>query len=384
MINECKISIIVPIYNIEEYLEKCISSIIKQTYTNLQIILVDDGSTDNSGKICDEYAMIDSRIQVIHKENQGLVVARKSGLRCADGRYIGFVDGDDYIDSCMYEQLVQFMEKNDVDFVHSGYYKNDSKVVMGPDNECVIELENNNLQSVFDQKVFDTTNLDFISPSIWSKLFKRELITEAYNKVPDNQSYGEDLISLCECILLSKRIGILDRAFYHYRIRGGSLSHSGSYKGIIQEIKLYESLLQLLDNKVKVETFLNRKLVNGILGQMELLTDSNFPIYKFPNLSIFTGKKIVIFGAGKVGKDYYDQISKTNNCEIVAWIDNYCGANSGDYMKIDRVETLEKTEFDFVLIASLNKRIADSIINQLDKYNVDRKKIVWKAPENIY
>ena len=100
-----KISIIVPVYNIEKYISECIESIINQTYKNLQIILVDDGSTDKSGIICDEYARKDTRINVIHQKNGGLVSARKSGLRNVEGEFVGFVDGDDYIEPDMYENL---------------------------------------------------------------------------------------------------------------------------------------------------------------------------------------------------------------------------------------------------------------------------------------
>ena len=109
------ISIIVPIYNVELYLEKCIESIINQTYKNLEIILVDDGSTDSCGKICDEYAKKDNRIKVIHKINGGLSDARNKGMEIAKGKYIGFVDGDDYVASDMYETLYKFSVKNSLD-----------------------------------------------------------------------------------------------------------------------------------------------------------------------------------------------------------------------------------------------------------------------------
>ena len=105
------ISVIVPVYKVEKYLEKCIESIIKQTYTNLQIILVDDGSPDNCGKICDEYAKKDSRIEVIHKINGGLSDARNVGINRANGRYIGFVDSDDYVEPDYLEQLLNNFKK---------------------------------------------------------------------------------------------------------------------------------------------------------------------------------------------------------------------------------------------------------------------------------
>ncbi|EME8139564.1 glycosyltransferase, partial [Enterococcus faecium] len=101
----CEISIIVPIYNVEQYLRKCVDSILAQTFTDFEVILVDDGSPDNSGAICDEYAKLDSRVRVIHKENGGLSDARNAGIEIAKGKYLGFVDSDDFIDKDMYEIL---------------------------------------------------------------------------------------------------------------------------------------------------------------------------------------------------------------------------------------------------------------------------------------
>lgn len=115
------ISVIIPIYNVSAYLERCIESVVRQTYRHLQIILVDDGSTDRSGEICDEWEKRDGRIEVYHTLNRGLVRARKFGLDKSRGGYVCFVDGDDYIDTNMYEELSEQIVKHDADFVHSGY-----------------------------------------------------------------------------------------------------------------------------------------------------------------------------------------------------------------------------------------------------------------------
>ena len=110
-----RISVVVPVYNVEQYLEKCVNSIINQTYKNLEIILVDDGATDKSGKLCDELAKLDNRIMAYHKKNGGLSDARNYGVERATGDYIGFVDGDDYIDAEMYEKLYEAIKKENVD-----------------------------------------------------------------------------------------------------------------------------------------------------------------------------------------------------------------------------------------------------------------------------
>ena len=137
------ISVIVPIYNVEQYVEKCIQSIVNQTYKNIQILLIDDGSTDNSGKICDEYAKKDSRIEVVHKRNEGLVRARKEGLNRANGQYIGFVDGDDYIDENMYAEMLRDILSFQADFVHAGYQEERSKIIRGrfsnKNEKCILK-----------------------------------------------------------------------------------------------------------------------------------------------------------------------------------------------------------------------------------------------------
>jgi glycosyltransferase involved in cell wall biosynthesis len=123
--NNPLISLIVPVYNISKYLERCINSIIEQSYKNIEIILVDDGSTDNSGQICDAYKEHDNRIRVIHKINGGLSSARNAGLAIIKEEYVGFVDGDDFIDKYIYETLVKAILDNDADIVQTGFYHTD-------------------------------------------------------------------------------------------------------------------------------------------------------------------------------------------------------------------------------------------------------------------
>ena len=191
------ISIIVPIYNIRQYLDKCLSSIITQSYQNLEIILVEDGSTDESGIICDKYAECDRRIKVIHKQNGGLVSARKEGIKAAAGTYIGFVDGDDFIEPEMYEMLVRSIEEMQVDFVHSGYFKNDGQNLSVKSREKYLFKDRKSREAFIKRQILDPTDNQSVSPSIWSKLFRRDFLKEVYMGMQDNLSYGEDLWCLC-------------------------------------------------------------------------------------------------------------------------------------------------------------------------------------------
>ena len=118
--NDSLISIIVPVYNVEQYLSRCVDSLVNQTYHNIEIILVDDGSPDRSGEICDEYAKKDKRVKVIHQSNGGLSDARNTALDIAKGDYLMFVDSDDWIEPTMYEEMLSFMEKEQLDLVECG------------------------------------------------------------------------------------------------------------------------------------------------------------------------------------------------------------------------------------------------------------------------
>ena len=161
------ISIIIPVYKVEKYLEKCIKSVLDQTYKNLQIILVDDGSPDNCGNICDDYARVDNRIEVIHKANGGLSDARNVGLKAARGEYIGFVDSDDYVSNEMFENLYNTLISNDVDVAICNFYIviDDKNIIKNADNGVEIYNKLEILKEILLDKK--------IQSYAWNKLYKR-------------------------------------------------------------------------------------------------------------------------------------------------------------------------------------------------------------------
>lgn len=208
------ISVIVPVYKVEKYLEKCIESIIKQTYTNLQIILVDDGSPDNCGKICDEYAKKDSRIEVIHKINGGLSDARNVGINRANGRYIGFVDSDDYIKEDMYEKLINLIKEYDADISICNLYD----VIDG--NECIRNKDN----GIHEYSRIDILKEILLDKNIqsyaWNKLYKKELFDEI--KYPIGKKY-EDIGTTFYLFEKCNKIVVTSEPEYYYLKRADSL-----------------------------------------------------------------------------------------------------------------------------------------------------------------
>lgn len=208
------ISIIIPVYKVEKYLEKCIESVLKQTYTNLQIILVDDGSPDNCGKICDEYAKKDSRIEVIHKANGGLSDVRNVGISKAKGRYIGFVDSDDYIKEDMYEILLNLIKKYDADVSICNLYD----VIDG--NECIRNKENG-IREYSRLDILKEVLLDKnIQSYAWNKLYEKELFDEI--KYPIGKKY-EDIGTTFYVFEKCNKIVVTSEPEYYYLKRSDSL-----------------------------------------------------------------------------------------------------------------------------------------------------------------
>lgn len=373
------VSVIVPAYNIEDYIAECIRSIQRQTYQNLQIILVDDGSGDNTGAICDEYARLDMRVEVIHKKNGGLVSARKAGLEAAKGVYVGFVDGDDFIDQDMYHNLVREMLTHDVDFVHAGYWENNVK--RSADKRVVLTVPGNRKELL--ENVLLGYDHCVISYSIWSKLFRAEVIRKSYRKVPDGCSYGEDMINLCVCVLECDRILVLDEAYYHYRVRGDSLSHKNDIGKIRNCIALYEGLTGVLSAYDDYdEEVMNRFLRDILLICMGQINRSDFQValYYYGEIDKLQGKKVIIYGAGMVGKDYYAQISRYRDCEIVAWVDKNPQKHRYPNVKVDSIDVIGSRHFDRVLIAVENQAVAEEIGCDLVQRGVPGQKIYWSKP----
>ncbi len=378
------ISVIVPIYNVERYLPKCVSSILDQTYHNIQIILVDDGSTDNSGRICDEYAEKDSRIEVIHKENGGLVSARKAGLLVATGQYIGFVDGDDYIDGNMYERLLENLTITEADFVHMGYYK--GKMILSRLSDKVVDIRQNKSWFI-ENYILSSVNEEYVSPSIWSKLFKANFIKECYLEVPDSQSLGEDLISLIVCVLKGEKLSIMDSSCYHYCVRNTSITQEQNGKAFLETIKAFqiiESILKRYGCYNEIEDILIKDWLKvSLCAALKRTSHDSFKVqcYGFGNMQILFGKKIVIYGAGEIGRDYYCQIRRYPKCEIVAWIDKNYQNIHYDCFEVTGPKQLKQLDFDVLIVAVKYESNAIEIKKDLVNQGIKEAQILWIKPE---
>lgn len=247
------ISVIIPIYNVEECLRHCVDSVISQKFTDLEIILVDDGSTDGCPGICDEYAKADSRIKVIHKPNGGLMSAWKCGLSQACGEYIGFVDSDDWIDEDMYETLYSLIRDTGADIVTASLIREfDDRSekervfpAQGYYDRAQIEAQ------IYPRLISMGTMMDrFITPNRVTKLFKAELLRRNAKYCDERISLGEDFVAVFSCLCDAQSIYITDSFFpYHYRIRGTSIMGAYNPKFYRQSVLLNETLRAIAKDK---------------------------------------------------------------------------------------------------------------------------------------
>ena len=213
------ISIIVPVYNVEKCIGKCVNSIQRQTYQDLEIILVDDGSTDGSGGICDQYALKDSRIKVIHKQNEGLSDARNSGLEICTGKYVGFVDGDDWIADDMYEFLYRTLCDNQADVAVCGrFLESDEDGIYGAeDNDGGVVIYNTReaVKAVVEDRL--------IHSYAWDKLYKREMFEGI--RYPSGR-YVQDIFTTYRVFMNAERVVCANVAKYYYYQRKNSIQRT--------------------------------------------------------------------------------------------------------------------------------------------------------------
>ncbi len=240
------ISVIVPVYRVEKFLRQCLDSALNQTYRDLEIIVVDDGSPDQSPQICDEYAERDPRVVVIHQQNGGLSAARNSGLKIAKGEFVGFVDSDDWIAPDMYETMLNELQASDADMAVCGYdYCHENGLVDEKKKFRIQETE------ILSQKEFMRKTSD-IPPSIrhtvFNKLFRRDLLDGI--RFYEDLRYNEDVQFLTEYMLKIRSAAFVRRPLYFNRIREGSATHGGA--SVVNLSSTFQAHDFMYENIVKI------------------------------------------------------------------------------------------------------------------------------------
>lgn len=248
--NKPFLSIIIPIYNTEQYLITCIESILKQDFHNYEIILVDDGSTDGSSAICDNYTAKYSHIQCIHQKNSGHTTARQAGFKASQGTYIAFADSDDWVAPDMYTDMCAAAQQSHADIIHCDF------IAAMPDREKICGIpfapgyytKEELIQSVYPKMIYSGTWFSFgAAPNIWNKIFKRELLAKFLFTIPKEIILGEDLLTTYSCLLEADSVYFIDKPYYYYRSRSNSYTHCMNERYLDNLHLLMENCIKMID-----------------------------------------------------------------------------------------------------------------------------------------
>lgn len=231
------ISVIVPVYNVEKYLQRCIDSIINQTYKDIEIILVDDGSTDKSGEICDDYAKSDARIKVIHKSNRGVSSARNEGLYTAKGKYIMFCDSDDYVDKNWCKILFDTINNNPYSFITSNY--------QNVGNNLQVQCEDKYIN--FETNYYQLFK-DGVSPFVWNKIFDVNILKQYEILFNEELEHGEDIVFTLEYLKHCEKCIFIKEVLYSYVYNEQSLARKYTYDSLYHVLNAFYWRVPFIDN----------------------------------------------------------------------------------------------------------------------------------------
>lgn len=386
------LSIIVTVYNCEQYLKRCFDSLIKQTYAEFEIVIVDDGSTDDSASICDEFAAERANVRVIHKPNGGTVSARKTGIVHANGTVVGFIDGDDWVDPDFCERLLHPFRENDaVDVVSSGLM---FEYVSAKEKDYVLidgaaagfytarELE----QKILPKWICDPSQDSFtITTSICCKMVRRSVAMAAMSAMDEALTFGEDGAYVLAVLVEAQGIYVLDQAYYHYEQHADSQNYKYEISAYGQLVKLQQcmnriaskaDLFQILRPQIEsyIQTYL-RKIAGSVF---QINEDGR--IYLFPSELVVPGSHVLIHGAGMVGRQYVKYVKRSHKYHLVAWTDKN---EKRDFAADDipcSLEEISQFQYDYVILAANSEYILQQMKEDMRKYNIPEERILAAKP----
>lgn len=381
------LSVIIPVYNAERYLNKSIESVLNQTYGNLEIILVDDGSIDNSAALCSAYAQKDERVIFVEQENRGVAVARRTGSRLATGKYITFVDSDDYIDYDLYEKLMPLMKL--VDIVTSGYYIGEKKFY--DSIEIGIYKTNAEMEYLYKNMIYMEDGYERgLTSYIVNKIFLTDIAKNVFCDISENIFIGEDSEFLYRYLLKCQSCCVTNECGYHYVMNENSALHSVN-KNFLQNVNaLYHSLEEVFMASEYQKSLMLQlgKMIQSLLGMTYMFLgferfNQNI-IYVYPFMEMILDKSFILYGAGKVGKDYWNLLKKMDGTENVTWVDKNWKNYNLKIFPINPIEKIMDINYDYILLAVAKKELANEIKEELLLMGVKEEKILWKEPISTF
>lgn len=396
------VSVIVPVYGVQDYLQQCIDSILNQTYPHLEIILIDDGSQDNCGDICDRNAINDSRIIVVHKENSGLSGARNTGLDIAAGKYISFVDADDTVHPQFIESLVNLCEEHDCDIAQCNFWsitENSVRLPLNPQSSVKFYDNRQALRALCSGQ--NSTNYSIA----WNKVYKRILFEKI--RYPLGRIH-EDEFTTYLLFWMAEKIAVTNQYLYYYLRSETSITGRPFSIERLDVLDAYKERLVFL-NKNNLEKeyndtlysyiflikknhdLLKRYVKNSHEVCAELLAEKEQleKYYSLPgskesaevfqidfNFSFPEDSRIILYGAGKRGCICYQWMQKNCRGNIVGWVDNMWFGKIDMEYPIKPIDFILNIQFDYIIITIGNTEIQEEIKSNLVYWGVPRGKIL--------
>lgn len=376
-----KISIIVPIYNVSKYIRRCLDSVCASTLKDIEIICVDDGSTDNSCQIIKEYEKSDNRIIYTYKKNGGLVSARKHGLSMASSKYICYVDGDDYVDPNMYSELYSIAEREEVDLVTSGYMKEGMYTSYHYDNIPNGLYSAISMNIVRNRYFYCNEKQDIgVRGGLWCKLFKKNILEHVQMEMPETISHAEDKLCVLHYLLHANSVYVVNKAYYHWCINSNSMTTGVNERYLYSINEVYKYLKSLFFHKnfteqmrIQAELYIVELLgigINSILGFSNKYLLRIDPVWMN---TIPTNSNLLFFGGGELANQYKRQLS---NMRPDVHIVKDCGFELPQLSDFDGC--------DVAVIGIKNEGKAREVIQQLIELGIPENKILWTPQPEFF
>ena len=384
MSNNGLISVIVPIYGVEEYLEQCIDSLLSQSYKNIEVVLVNDGSVDRCGDICERYALLDRRLRVVHKKNGGLVSARKAGVAVASGEYLGFLDGDDWVGNDFIEFLHDSAASASADLVICGHIREffGKQEVILPRSARGLYDREGVLEELLPTAIYNGTFFQHgVSTYVWNKLFRREAGSHFILDIDEDIVMGEDAALTYPYLASCNRVVVSGPAQYFYRQRSNSIVKS--VPNLDKEYSRLSALFRYLKRRFSGFPYSQNVLdqlryyfyaqVLVRSGAVIIAGDGSKCFVPFPKLA--TSQRVVVYSSGSFGQHVVGAIRRLDKFQLVGWVDEDDIESQRSGLPVSSLDSITTLECDLILIAAIDSEYSEALAARLGNRGIDRAKI---------
>ncbi|WP_294145535.1 glycosyltransferase family 2 protein [uncultured Selenomonas sp.] len=378
------LSVGVPVYNAEPYLEKCVSSILTQNYREIEVILVDDGSTDASGAICDAFAKQDARVRVIHSSNCGRMEARLAAVKHAKGDFMTFVDSDDFIQPDMYEELMRLQASYGCDVVTSGMlgYRPGEESSVSLDQVDEGFYDANQIASlILPHLIWEKGTFGMI-PSLCNKIFRRNLLLQQYEQTGGTRiAYGEDILIFYPMMLTVRNIYVSHKSYYFHRAKYRENIYVRDENYFSDVYEFYARLKRVFSSHKEwpiIQRALESMYITFVGQRRRMYGQYGADMqYLFPFASVQRGARVILYGAGIVGRSFYEQIRRTHYCKLVLWVDRDYVQCQAEGFPVQIISDLENVAYDAVVIAVKAPGLQEQIRRMLmETYGINAMRII--------